>query len=392
MRKVSFVVLSCWLLCFVSILYAQEGLEVSARTDHGLMCKLDGVRNVLFLEGSPEEMGAAHGELYADGIDAMYKKIAMVGMAFTLQKKVSFIDKVHEATRRGKGYTPKRFFDEMDACAEKAGLGADYLYQINFFSEMFHCSGVALRGKATADGKVRHVRVLDYMRDIGLQDWATLMVFMPKDYNAWISVTYPGFIGTVSCMNERGLAMGEMGGDGEGKWDGLSMTFLMRRVMEECATVDEAIALLKAQPLTCDYYYVLSDKNGDMATICAISGSENPVAVIRPNEQYPDGLPRDIKLPKTFEDIVYVSGKGERINTLAERLEQNYGKIDTPTLIEIIKRPVCMKANLHNVIFEPESLDFWFAEAGKETVAADEKYFKGNITELIQFYREHQED
>jgi len=56
-------------------------------------------------------------------------------------------------------------------------------------------------------------------------------------------------------------------------------------------------------------------------------------------------------------------------------------------MIEIIKRPVAMQSNLHNAIFMPETLDVWFADAGKKTPACDEPYTKVNLLALLDFYR-----
>ena len=39
-----------------------------------------------------------------------------------------------------------------------------------------------------------------------------VMVFQPDQGNAWVNVGYAGFIGSVTAMNEKHLAMGEMGG------------------------------------------------------------------------------------------------------------------------------------------------------------------------------------
>lgn len=392
---VSLLFIAALAVSFVSAQETAEGLAVVAKTDHGMRCLLDGERTVLFLNGTAEEMGRAHGELCKEGIAALTKKVALVGTAYMLEKKVSFVDTLNEAERRCTPFTPDRFFREMDALAAASGQTKAAIRQINFFPEMFHCTGIAVRGKGTVDGNVRHARVLDYMHDIGMQDWATLIVYMPsekiddKPLNAWISVSYPGFLGSITCMNEHGLAMGEMGGGGEGKWDGLSMTYLMRRVMEECSTVDEALALMKSTPLTCDYYYVLSDANNEIAAVVAVAESDDPVHVIRPNEDYPDWMPNKSVMPKKFEDAVYVSGRGERIETVAKRLDENYGKIDTPTMIEMLKRPLCMKSNLHDAVFEPVTRDFYFAEAKRDTIAADEKYFKGNIPAWIQFYKDN---
>ena len=324
-------------------------------------------------------MGAAHGRLLRDDVREMNARIAAVGVAASLKTGENYAARIEEAERRTAPVVPKRFFEEMDALAATTGLEASQVRRINTFPELFHCSGVALRGSATVGGRVLHARVLDYMRDVGLQNNATLIVYRPTGFNAWLSVSYAGFVGTVTAMNEKGLAIGEMGGAGEGKWDGLPMAYLMRRVVEECATVDEALALMRSTPLTCDYYYVLSDAAGNMAAVEAIAERDPVLRVMRPGECDP-------RLPGPLQDGVYISGPGERADTLFKRLNENFGKIDVPTLIEILKRPVSMKSNLHDAIFAPETLDVWFAEAGATTPACDEKYYRANLKEALEFY------
>ncbi len=151
----------------------------------------------------------------------------------------------------------------------------------------------------------------------------------------------------------------------------------MRRAMEECATVEEAVALIKKTPLTCDYYYILSDKNKSMRGIVAISGS--PLEILKPGEQ-------NKRLPPVPENCVYISG-GKRAKLLGKRLQDNFGKIDFKKMIEIIKYPVAMRSNLHNAVFLPESLTFYFADAGKKTPACFMPYYKLNLKELIEFYK-----
>ena len=46
-----------------------------------------------------------------------------------------------------------------------------------------------------------------------------------------------------------------------------------------------------------------------------------------------------------------------------------------------------MESNLHNAIFAPETLDMWFADAGRHTPACDEPYAHVNLAELVQFYK-----
>ncbi|MDD3586796.1 MAG: C45 family autoproteolytic acyltransferase/hydrolase [Thermoguttaceae bacterium] len=386
-KTLLFVVLN---LLIVSLAAAQE-LTTVRQVPHGMLCRLDGTRNVLLLKGTPSEMGTAHGQLMKKELYAMYERIALVAAGYAFTQSDWFFDRIAEIQKRSSPFIPERFRDEMTSLAIAAGLTPEQVYQINAFPELFHCSGLAVCGKASSGRQVLHVRVLDYMRGIGLQKYATLIVSMPtgtvtdsngktKKLNAWLSVSYPGFIGSVTAMNEKGLAMGEMGGRGEGKWDGLPMSFLFRRIMEECSTTDEAIALMKAVPLTCDYYYILSDADGSLAAIEAIAGAKEPVRVMRPGES-------DKRLPGALDDVVYISAPGIHANTLFARLKEHYGRIDAELLKKIIVRPVAASSNLHNAIFQPETLDIHFAEAGEHSPACDEKYYKTNLKTLIEYYQ-----
>ena len=87
-------------------------------------------------------------------------------------------------------------------------------------------SGFAVSGKATTDGTLYHGRVLDYMTEIGLQDSAAAFVIAPEGRIPFVTVGYAGFTGSVSGMNARGISLGEMGGRGEGQWDGVPMATL----------------------------------------------------------------------------------------------------------------------------------------------------------------------
>ena len=177
-------------------------------------------------------------------------------------------------------------------------------------------------------------------------------------------------------MNERGLAVGEMGGRGEGQWDGVPMSFLLRDVMERAATVEEALAILRQSPRTCEYYYVLSDKSRDMVGVYC---TPKEVTVLRPGQQHP-------RLPKIPEDVVLISGD-HRAQVLSERIQESYGRIDAARLMEIVKRPVAMNSNLHDAIFSPETLEFWIADAGNTTPACDEPYARFSLKELLELFR-----
>ncbi|NUQ62682.1 MAG: peptidase C45 [Pirellulales bacterium] len=358
---------------------ADERIEIVGKdpAGHGLVCRAQG-KTILIVAGSPEEMGAAQGSLLGEKVRfLMERTIYLMGAADSVNSGTWFMDRMKEIEQRVGPHVPERFVRECDALSRAAGVSQRDGRYGNLFPERFHCSGVAVRGTATKDGRVLHARVLDYIRDINLQSSALVQVFIPEGRNAWMSLGYAGFIGTVTCMNEKGLAIGEMGGRGEGDWDGVPMSLLLRDIMERASNVEEALEIFRKGPRTCEYYYVISDKSRNMA---GVASDARQMTVLRPGEQNP-------LLPPVPEDTVLISG-GDRAKLLSQRLHEAHGQIDVPRMIEIIKRPVAMSSNLHNAIFSPETLDMWFADAGRRTVACDEPYARCNLAELIALYRE----
>ena len=314
--------------------------------------------------GTPEEMGRQHGtQLRMEVRYTVDRVLFGVGFADTVQTGEWFPAKLERAWQAQREYIPERFVQEIDAMAEAAAVPKEWARRANVFPELFHCSGIALRGKATAAGTLYHGRVLDYMTQAGLQNVAAVMAFQPKGRNAWVSVGYAGFCGTVSAMNATGLAMGEMGGRGEGYLDGIPMSFMMREIVERFDTTADAVAYMKSVPRTCEYFYVLSDaKTRQMAGVASLAaklarerGVED-LQIVGPGQAHP-------LLPRAFEDVVLMSA-GDRYTALADRVGESYGRIDMQLAWNLMRGPVAMDSNLHTVLFAPETLDVWVAQAG----------------------------
>ena len=381
-RVVSAVLLEKALTAFFAYVMDRAGVapaRCASKVGEGRGLRLGkrGEVPLMFLAGSPEEMGRQHGSLFASEIRALHDRVLVVAAGYLYAKNDWFFDRIREIEHRTKAALPARYMEELDAMGTAAGLTHEETCELGFFPEIFHCSGIAARGKATVGGEIVHARVLDYMSGVGIQDVAAIQVFMPKGFNTWLSVGFAGLNGTVTAFNEKGLAMGEMGGRGEGKWDGLPMTYLMRQIMEECDTVAAAVKFIKATPLTCDYYYVLSDASGDMVTIEAKAGM--PLTVLHAGEKHR-------LLLESFDDVVWVTAP-KRQKALCERLREYYGRIDVATMKEVVKRPVAMKSNLQNAIFLPRRREVHFSYATSKNLACDVPYTVLRLADLLETYR-----
>ena len=321
-------------------------------------------RVVVRLGGTPEEMGRQHGTLLREAVRYnLHRVLHGVGLAVTAQTGRWFPKDLAGIWKRQEPYVPERFIREIDAMADAAGVPRSWARMANAFPERFHCSGMALRGSATVGGRLYHGRVLDYMTDVGLQNAAVVAVVTPKDGHAWVNVGYAGFCGTVTAMNEKGLAIGQMGGRGEGYVDGMPMSMMLREIAERFETAADALAWMKGVPRTCEYFYVLSDaRTRDMACVASYAPGLAEQLGVADFQVVAPGQAHSL-LPRAFADTVLMSA-GDRYTCLADRVEQRRGQFDMQGAWDLMLSPVAARTNLHTVLFAPETLDFWAAEAG----------------------------
>jgi isopenicillin-N N-acyltransferase like protein len=347
--------------------------RILATEGQGRLEDYDGTK-VLFVKGSPEEMGRQQGVLLKKEIAMNVRQILYgVGIASSLAQGTWLFGEMERAQQRLQPYMDEKYLREMDAMAAAAGQSKEEVRMANLFPELFHCSGFAIYGDATVGGHLYHGRILDYFRGLGLEQNAVVMVFQPDHGNAWVNISYAGFIGSVTAMNEKGVAIGEIGGRGEGQWDGKPMAQLVREAMEKADTIDEAIDIFRRGPRTCEYYYVISD--GKTRRAVAIHATPAVFEMAWAGERHP-------LIPDPIKDAVLVSG-GDRLTELHRRIEAGYGKFDAESARGLMTPPVCMNSNIHSVLFEPDTLDFWVANADSQNVASLTRYTHYNLAELL---------
>jgi hypothetical protein len=334
---------------------------------------VEGQRLVL-LEGSPEEMGRAHAELLGPLIRrTLNSYVYLVGAVETVRTGKWFLGEMEQAWTRLSPHIPVRHRREMDALAAAVpGMSQREIRLANVLPEYFHCSGFAVFGKATRDGKLYHGRILDYMTAIGLQHAAGLFFVRPEDGHDFVHVGYAGFVGAVTGMNRAGVSVGEMGGRGRYAWDGVPMASLMRQALEECDTLSEVKDLWRRSPRTCEYYYVFADAKGPSAV--GVKATPNVLEFLEP------GADHEV-LGKGMADVVVMSA-GSRLAKLKSRIQEGYGTIDHDAALRLMDRPVAMKSNLHSALMLPGSLEILVAHAGGGKPAAERPYVRFDLGAL----------
>jgi hypothetical protein len=221
---------------------------------------------VLLVQGSPEEIGRQKAELTASAarrlLDFPRALAALMGRHGDWSK---LLVKAREMARQ----FPADHRRELEACAEAAGVDRDKLLAMNTLMDIyggFGCSSLIAEADRSATASPIFGRNLDIFSLGVLQHYSLVVVYRPEGKHAFVSVGFPGVFGAFSGMNERGLALALHGvfwtGDGSPNSDphGIPCTMLLRRVLEECATVEEAEALLRKSRHTTVLSVVLCDR------------------------------------------------------------------------------------------------------------------------------------
>ena len=109
-----------------------------------------GKQRILLLQGSPYQIGYAHGQLLPEDVKKSIDTVLLVSQAADSKRRGDFFaGSLEDIYKRVGPYIPARYLEELAGLADGAGLDRRRVILANIFPEMFHCSGVALMNKAT---------------------------------------------------------------------------------------------------------------------------------------------------------------------------------------------------------------------------------------------------
>ncbi|UCH33176.1 MAG: hypothetical protein JSV65_11365 [Armatimonadota bacterium] len=356
---------------------------------------------ILHIEGTPAEMGEQHGALLKEHVLANLESVKAEAMA--MGREMGMADPMPMVdmlwTQLAANMTPDHL-QEIEGLARGAEVDVKELHRMYTVVEageiMRTCSGFCAWGKATADGKMYQSRNLDYTMDGGLQDHCMLLVAKPQGKFAFVAPSYAGLVGTVSGMNEKGIAVSEIGAgasQAEQNFNGTPMPFLLRQVLETCDTADKAAALFENAKRTAGYNFVFGDPGNNTARACETSSKYFAVyADNEPREKAIDGnlavedavfraegICDQKRIDETGHHTVATCG---RYQVMGNGIKDNYGKIDAATAIKIAQA-AAMNENLHSVIYCNTDRELWVANAIGQTRASETPYKHFRMADLL---------
>ncbi|MEI6083777.1 MAG: C45 family peptidase [Verrucomicrobiota bacterium] len=336
---------------------------------------------VLYVTGTPYEMGYEHGKLLAAQVRAtisdveagelrlLPKVLRTAAWLSGREKKDIINDLLDRAWEELRPYTPRDDLEEMAGLAAGSGVPLRVIHRMHAIPDLGEtsCSGMVAFGDATRDHHVYQLRILDYGANFGLQQRPLITVYRPLDGQPFINIGWIGFIGVISGVNRAGVGLSEMGfGNPPGETlRGTPMPFLLKNVLRYANSAPEGATLIRAAPRTNSYIYFLGDRQGHALGLIT---SAQHCEIHAANEL--DKLTVGKHVLPQFKDLVYAGHYDEKQAELTGQLQ---GTFDLATLQDL-SRQIAMKSNLHTVIYDLTAAKFWVANRKDTTRAADRPY------------------
>ena len=366
--------------------------------------------SVVYLSGTPYEIGRQHGEALREPVRAM---VGQVLSYFRSYLKIPWMRAwpinwwLDSEWRQARPFISKASLEELSGLADGSGVPLRELHRIHAIPDRtYSCASFAAWGRATTDGRLIHVRNLDWSIRAGIQRFPVVFVVHPAGKHAFINVGWAGFVGVLTGINDQQLSIGQIGAKTvDVTLAGEPMVFLMRRTLEEASTLEEATALITQAHRTVGTNYVLADAKARRAIVIetthrhadvfeANDPREHAVTYARPMpdvvfraDTAVDPIIRNQQLASQgnptqpgLESPAGSSAYDVRYLGQAAGLSAYYGTLDGVSAQRIAKA-VAPGSNVQSVVFAWP--DLWVANAQGTTPAAATLYHHLNAAELL---------
>ncbi len=237
------------------------------------------------LRGTPAQMGTQHGTITGQlGLPLPPLNPALMGLAVDCEKAAL-------------EHTP-RFVEEMRAFADAANFPYEdfraMILTIALQQSMPSCSVVAVLPERSATGQMMVGRNYDFSYE--LAEGSTVYHTYP-DGGYKHTGACDIWIGREDGLNERGLFVAMSATFLPGVQAGLPFWFIIRHMLEHCATVDEAAAWIESVPHSQSRNYMLADRHKALVAEAGINGvcfreAQDGVLVMTNHPALPDLRPQ----------------------------------------------------------------------------------------------------
>jgi len=366
------IAVALYFVAFDSLFLIPGGCE------NGRLTRENGVW-VLTVRGSPYEMGYAHGKLLKAWI--WQGAFGYIDLGLVRMGRFDYA-KMAQYARKARKNIPEDLLLEIKGISDGSGVDFDKLLVLHTFLEytqVHACSSYAVFGDATRTGELIHGYNLEFNGYGIAHKYVVLIKRIPDEGNAFVCVTWPGFAGTLSAMNEKGLCASLNNVTSYSKEttrEGLPYIFLLRQIAQNCSSLEEAREYLKKVRRTMGNNVLITQARPAGAVVAEFTARRIAFRSARKGWIAATNHYRKLSL---FDREQTSQFQCSRYRRMAELINANYGDIDENTNF-LNDSKVYQPIAIYSVLFYPERQ--MLKLASERSPAPEGKYRKFQVGQL----------
>ena len=311
---------------------------------------------VVYLTGSPYEIGLAHGKLCRREILEVNRPI------FEYYQKISDDSQSQWLTlsRRLEKHIPIEYIEEMRGISAGAGIEYEKILFLNTVSTISEGNGCFAYSFKDKNSKIITLRQVDIGSKSSFYKDMILYIIKPQKGYGFAAILNPGWVDAESGMNENGITVSQNNIVIEQKaWNVMPITQLSRYMLQYSKTIDDAEQLLDKQEAYPARLLFVSSK--ESASVFEIANKEK--ARIDMKNGYLALANHACLIPsKNLPE-----SSTTRLDYGNQFLSDNSENMDLKIALELVRSSKISRRwspgvhNRQSFIFSPSDLDFWIA-------------------------------
>ncbi|RYY30790.1 MAG: peptidase C45 [Chitinophagaceae bacterium] len=348
----------------------------------------------LYVEGAPFEMGVVNGKLTQELVvrqeDAFTEQIAKMIPSKTYQQFLKYV--IGWFNRKLDKNVTEEYKEEIYGISQSAAEGYEYIgtkYQRILNYHAAHDIGHALQSMAlvgctsfgtwnqmSADSAMIIGRNFDFYVGDKFAEDKIVAFFSPKDGYKLMTITWGGFVGAVSGMNEKGLTVTINAAKTDlPTGSATPVSLVAREILQYAKNIEEAVAITRKRKMFVSESFLIGSASDNKAIV--IEKTPDSLGIYDPGKNYivcanhfqSDGLGK----LESNEQQIRESASPYRYKRLMQLLDSNGSNTVRKTVSILRDRKGLNNADIgmgnekainqliahHAVVFEPKKLLVW---------------------------------
>ena len=314
---------------------------------------------MVYLTGTPYEIGLAHGKLCKREIEENNKDFFDFYDRLNRDPQADWL----KLSRQLEKNIPEEYIDEMRGISVGADIEYDKILFINTLSTISMKNGCFAFAFINTDQQIITLRQDDEDKYTDFHKEMILYIIKPENGLGFAAILTPGWVDGETGINEMGITVSQNNiGIKQKIWDVIPITILSRYMLQYSKTID-------------DIEKILNEKNAYPGRLIFASSKDNAsVFEFVNNEKSRINMENGYLVlsnhARQIPSKEIGRGSAKRFAKAEKYLNEHIDQMNVEKAIKLVRTPLISRANfwdsfrVHNrqsYIFSPGTLDFWVA-------------------------------